>query len=340
MLKPVYDVESLIKAIPLGGETMKSIRLVWDRIEVSRVGFGCWPLGGYGWGKVSEEDMVYAVHRAIDLGVNFFDTAPLYGLGHSEELLGSTLGAKRKDVIIATKFGLTWQKGEVFRRFTDSSPANIIREVDMSLKRLRTDYINLYQIHWPDPDTPIEDTLETLEKLKRAGKILHIGCCNFGIDQLTKLLEYGQVETMQLCYNLIDRQADKEIMPFGIDKNIGVLAYGSLAYGLLSGKYDINSSFGTDDHRSQKAYFAKPSLARNLVIVDKLKLVAKHLGKTPSQIALRWVLENPAVWIALVGVKNINQIEENAEASNFTLSKEDIEFLSEETTSLRMRALS
>ena len=137
---------------------------------------------------------------------------------------------------------------------------------------------------------------------------------------------------MQVRYNLIDRQAEKEIMPFGINKNIGILTYSSLADGLLSGKYDITSSFGTDDHRSRNVYFAKPSLARNLVIVDKLKLVAKYLGRTPSQIALRWILENPAVWIALVGVKSINQIEENAEASNLTLSKEDIEFLSEEVT--------
>ncbi|MBT4512997.1 MAG: aldo/keto reductase [Chloroflexi bacterium] len=297
-------------------------------MELSRIGFGCWQLGGHGWGNVSEQEMVYAVHKAIDLGINLFDTAPVYGLGHSEELLGKTLGAKRKDVIIATKLGLTWKKDGTFRKFNDCSQRNIEREINMSLKRLQTDYVDLYQIHWPDPNTPIEETFFALEKLRQEGKVRHFGCCNFNLELLKKASKYGQIETLQLRYNLIERRAERALMPFCISNGISVISYSSLADGLLSGKYTSNSIFGTDDHRSHDQYFTKESLSENMIFVEKVKLVAKHLSKTPSQIALRWVLENPAVTTALVGIKSVSQIEENSIASNFALSESDFEFLS------------
>jgi aryl-alcohol dehydrogenase-like predicted oxidoreductase len=299
-----------------------------NNINVSQIGFGCWPLGGHGWGKVVEEDMIHAVHRAIDLGINFFDTAPAYGLGRSEELLGKSLGKKRHSAVIATKFGLTWQTGEVFQKSFNNSPASILREIDGSLKRLDTDYVDLYQIHWPDLSTPIEETLKTLESLIKSGKVLYIGCCNFDANQLKELLQFGRVETMQLRYNLIDRQAETQLIPLCTDNRISVITYSSLADGLLSGKYDAASSFGLDDHRRGDGYFTEQSLSKNLSLVEKVKLVANRTGKTPSQIALRWILENPAIKIALAGIKTTSQLEENAGSLNFRLSREELNFLS------------
>ncbi len=301
-------------------------------IEPSCLGLGGEQLGGHGWGKVSETEMVKAVHKAIDSGITFFDTAPIYGLGQSEELLGKALGAERKNVILATKVGFTWKKNDVFEGFIDNSPANINREIDMSLNRLRTDYIDLYQIHWPDPNTPIEDTLLAMEKLKQSGKIRCIGCCNFSLDLLKESLKYSKMQTIQVPYNLIDRSAEKDLLPFCRNNGIGVLAYSPIARGLLSGKYDRNTKFEPDDHRSRSGdeYFHSEAFSKNLRVLKRLKFIAKKLNKTPSQVALRWVLQNPYVTTAIFGAKNTAQVEENVAASGFTLSEEDIELLNKE----------
>ena len=312
---------------------MRYNRLEGLDIVPSCIGFGCWPLGGHGWGKVSSPEIIKAVHKAIDCGVNFFDTAPIYGLGHSEELLGKALGSKRKDVIIATKVGLTWKKGKTFQKFTDSSPANISREIGESLKRLNTDYIDLYQIHWPDPNTPLEDTLSAMEKLKSEGKIRYIGCCNFPLDLVKESLKCGQINTIQIRYNLIDREAETDLLAFCKENGIGVLTHSSIAQGLLSGKYDEKSKFSSTDHRSRDKHFQGEAFLRNLEVVEKVKFIARKLNKTPTQIALRWVLQNPCVATAIVGVKSVPQIEENVVASDFTLSQEDMEFLKKDTYS-------
>ena len=297
--------------------------------KLSCLGLGGEQLSGHGWGKVSERQMVEAVHKAIDSGVTFFDTAPVYGLGHSEEVLGKALGTARKNVIIATKVGLVWKKNKYFEKFTDSSPANVEKEVDMSLKRLGSNYIDIYQIHWPDPNTPIEDTLFTMKKLRQSGKIRCIGCCNFSLELLKKAVEYGEIRTIQIPYNLIDRKFESDLLPFCRENNIAVLAYSPIARGFLSGKYDMNTTFGIDDHRSRSGdeYFQGEAFAKNLSVLEKLKFVAKKLNRTPAQIALRWVLENPCITSAIFGAKNTVQVEENVVASDFTLSQEDIEFL-------------
>jgi aryl-alcohol dehydrogenase-like predicted oxidoreductase len=295
-------------------------------IKPSNIGLGGEQLGGYGWGKVSEKEMVGVIHKAIDSGINLFDTAPIYGLGHSEELLGATLGHKRRDVILATKVGLIWERGEIFEKFTDSSPANIHKEVDMSLKRLKTDYIDIYQIHWPDFNTPIEDTMTAMEKLKKSGKIRCIGCCNFPLALLKEALKYAKVGTTQVPYSLIDREVEKDLLPFCRVNGVGVLVYSPLGRGLLSGKYGPDAKFDTNDNRSRHKYFQK-ELAENLMVMDKVNIVAKSLGKTSAQIAIRWVLENNYVIAAICGARNAAQIEENAGASDFILSAEDMAFL-------------
>ena len=311
---------------------MKYTHLEGLGVKLSCLGLGGEQLGGHGWGKVSERQMVKAVHKAIDSGVTFFDTAPIYGLGHSEEVLGKALSAARKNVIIATKVGLVWKKNEPFEKFTDSSPANIEREADMSLKRLGSDYIDVYQIHWPDPNTPIEDTLFAMKKLKQSGKIRCIGCCNFSLELLREAVRYGEIRTIQIPYNLIDRKFESDLLPFCRENNIAVLAYSPIARGFLSAKYDENTTFGLDDRRSRSEdeYFQGEAFSKNLSVLEKLKFIAKKLNKTPSQIALRWVLENPCITTAIFGAKNTVQVEENVVASDFTLSQEDIEFLNKD----------
>lgn len=311
---------------------MKYTHLEGLGVKLSCLGLGGEQLGGHGWGKVSESQMVKAVHKAIDSGVTFFDTAPIYGLGHSEEVLGKALSAARKNVIIATKVGLAWKKNEPFEKFTDSSPANIEKEVDMSLKRLGLDYIDVYQIHWPDPNTPIEDTLFAMKKLKQSGKIRCIGCCNFSLELLREAVKCDEIRTVQIPYSLIDRKFESDLLPFCRENNIAVLAYSPIARGFLSGKYDKNTTFSLDDHRSRSEdeYFQDEAQAKNLRVLEKLEFIAKKLNKTPAQIALRWVLENPCITTAIFGAKNTVQVKENVVASDFSLSQEDIEFLNKD----------
>jgi aryl-alcohol dehydrogenase-like predicted oxidoreductase len=299
-------------------------------VALSCLGLGGWQLGGHGWGKVSEREMIKAVHKAIDVGITLFDTAPIYGLGRSEEMLGKSLGAKRKNTIIATKVGLVWENSKTFEKFADSSPTTIAREVDISLKRLKTDYIDLYQIHWPDPKTPIEDTLLAMDKLKQLGKIRCIGCCNFPLVLLAESIKYCEIKTVQIPYSLIDRKVEDDLLPFCRQNNIAVLVYSPIGRGLLTGKYDRNTKFEPDDHRSRgkDEYFKGNTFLENLEIVERIKLVAGKLNRTPAQVALRWVLENPYVTTILFGAKDTTQVEENVISSDFTLSKEDIKFLS------------
>ena len=299
-------------------------------LKLSSLGFGCHQLSGFGWGKVSEGELVEAVYAAIDLGITLFDTAPIYGLGYSEKLLGKTLGHKRKDVILATKVGLVWDKSKVFRKWNDNSSANILREIDQSLKNLRTDYIDIYQIHWPDLKTPLSYTLETMQLLKKSGKIRAIGCCNFSLEQLKEAVKWAKITTVQIPYNLVDRKDELGIMPFCKENGINVLIYSPIARGLLSGKYNQTSKFGKDDHRgrSTDAYFAGDNYRDNLKMVRRIEKVAVNLNKLPTQVALRWVLENPQVTSAIFGVKNVKQLKENMGCLNFQLSDKDMIYLS------------
>jgi len=197
---------------------------------------------------------------------------------------------------------------------------------------LGTDYIDIYQIHWPDPATPIEETLLAMKKLKRAGKIRCIGLCNFPLELLKEAVKYGEIGTVQIPYNLIDRKHESDVLPFCQENRIAVLAYSPIARGFLSGKYDNKSTFGADDRRSRSEdeYFQDAASTKNLSVLEKLKIVAGKLNKTPSQIALRWVLENPNITCAISGAKNTAQVNENIVASDFALSQEDIEFLNED----------
>lgn len=297
---------------------------------VSKIGFGCEQLGGTDWGWVDEDAATAAVYKALDCGINFFDTADVYGLGHSEEILAKALGAHRKDIVIATKFGVNWHDnrgGERAKTFFDSSPKHVVEALEASLRRLQLDCIPLYQIHWPDPATPISETMETLLKCQRDGKIRYIGCSNFSADLLRQACRVGEVTSLQISYSLVDRHIEEDILPACEERGIGVLVYGPLAQGLLTGKYDLNVHFEENDRRNRLEIFRGELFIKNLQLVDKLKVIEGRYNQTLSQIAIRWILDHDSVCCAITGIKDIRQLEENVGALGWRLEPHDWKYL-------------
>jgi aryl-alcohol dehydrogenase-like predicted oxidoreductase len=299
-------------------------------LQVSRLGFGCEPLGGTDWGVVDQKAVMLAVRKAVDEGVNFFDTADVYGLGCSEELLSQALGDKRTRVVIASKFGVNWKScvnGGRAETFRDSSPARVRKALEASLRRMKLDCIPLYQIHWPDPGTEIAETIETLVRCKEAGKIRYFGVSNFSPEQILEARQVHAPASAQLPYNLLDRRAEQKLLSSCWDLNIGALAYGPLAQGLLSGKYGLYTRFGQDDRRSRLFHFLPENLTRNLQVVDRLKEIGNRYRKSAVQVALRWILDNPLVTCAITGMKTPSQLDENIAALGWRLTSEDREYL-------------
>jgi aryl-alcohol dehydrogenase-like predicted oxidoreductase len=297
-------------------------------LEVSRIGFGCWAIGGHGYGKVDDIESIKAIHKALSLGINFFDTADVYGFGHSEEILSKALGSKRNKVIIATKFGVNWDEhGETYR---DCSPKRIVEALEGSLSRLQIDCIPLYQIHWYDGITPIYEIMETLKKCQKEGKIRYIGCSNFSVELISEAFKVHRLESNQLLYNFVQRKSEIDILRCAEELKMGIIVYGSLARGLFSGHYGLDATFVSNDTRGKDENFQGEKLKKNLQWLDKIKEMGTAYHKSPSQTAIRWVLENGNVTCAMVGIKKAIQIEENVGAVGWKLNKEDFQFLSRE----------
>lgn len=306
---------------------MEYIVLKNSDLKVSRLCMGGCPMGGYGWGKVEEDELIDAVHRALELGVNFFDTADTYGLGKSEETLAKALGLKRKEVIIATKFGVRVENGKTFY---DNSPEYIKKACDASLKRLNTDYIDLYQVHYRDGKTPLSEVVKTLDALKAEGKIRYYGLSNIHEDDLDDIKKYkDKFVSFQDEYSLACRKNEEDIKLFKDELGLSLLTWGSLGQGILTGKYDKNVKFQSDDRRSRDIYvnFHGKKLLKNLEIVDEMKKIAVRVDKPVSAIAIRWILDYLSESVVLVGVKRPSQIEGNVQAFGWNLSQEDINML-------------
>ncbi len=304
---------------------MKRTKLGRTDLEVSRICFGTWQFGG-DWGSLDERENVDAMRRALELGINFFDTAQAYGFGASEQLvakaLGSELRSRREEIVLATKGGLRMTDDALVR---DSSPDWLRRGVDESLGYLGVDDIDLYQVHWPDPETPFEETAGALEELVQEGKIRHVGVSNFDAEEMEAFARGRPVETLQPPYHPFRREAEAEILPYCREHDIGVLVYGPLAHGLLSGKFDRDTQLDEDDWRASSELFKGENYERNLAVVEQLGDFAEELGHTVAQLAVAWTLAQPGVHVAIVGARRPDHIEGTAPAADIELSEDDLE---------------
>lgn len=291
--------------------------------SVSRLGMGCWAIGGHGWGIVNDEDSIRAVNCALDSGVDFFDTADAYGLGKSETLLAEILGPKRHDVVIATKGGVRWD--DAGKVWTDISPGYLRVALENSLRRLKIEAVPLYYIHKPDGVTCIKESVAALESFRQEGKIQAIGVANFSPEQLQQALEITQVSALQVRLNLFEWNVLNRYSTICETHNVSLVAWGVLADGLLTGKYTSGSVFSNDDHRSRMADFTGGTFEKNLHCVSLLTQLADERGVTLSQLALRWVLDSSEIALPLFGAKTDVQVKENMGAMGWRLTVDEIE---------------
>jgi aryl-alcohol dehydrogenase-like predicted oxidoreductase len=292
--------------------------------KVSRIAFGNWSAGG-DWGGVDRAAAIAAMREALDLGITIFDTARAYGFGAAEELLGEALRPEiksaRESLFIATKGGLRNEGGLPAR---DSSRGALRRDLEASLRSLGVDYVDLYQVHWPDPSTPITDTARTLDEFVREGKARYVGVSNYNARQMSAFQQVRPIDTLQPPYHLFRRDIEQSILPFAREHGIGVLVYGPMAHGLLSGRMTETTTFAPDDWRSKSDLFAGDAFRRNLGIVRRLEEFASDRGMTVAQLAIAWTLANPAVDVAIVGARNPEQIRQTAPAAEIQLSPQDL----------------
>ena len=302
---------------------MQYRRLGNNDLEVSVIGFGCWAMGKAFWGDdVVDDDSIAAVRHALDLGITLFDTAAVYGLGHSEKVLAEALGSRRSEIVLATKCGMSWDDAGNISK--SSKPEDIVRGCEESLKRLRTDVIDLFQVHWPDDTVPFEDTMDALVGLQQAGKIRCIGVSNFSAEQMQRMISRGELISDQPPYSLLNRNIEREVLPFCRENNIGVLCYSPMQRGLLTGRYGPGTIFPETDARSKDGLWQGERFEKALAAVERLKALAGEYGRTVSQLALAWVISRPGVTVALAGAKRTWQIEETAAAGDWTLDPAEI----------------
>ena len=323
---------------------MKYRRLGRSGIEASVVGFGSWAIGGWMWGGVgAEHEAVRAIHAAIDSGMNLIDTAPMYGFGVSEEIVGKAISGKRDQVVLATKCGLIWheERGD-FHCFTDEkhpskegkfkisrclAPEIIQYEVEKSLTRLKTDYIDLYQTHWQDSTTPISETMDALLKLKEEGKIRAIGCCNADLAQIRQYNATDELDSDQELYSMLDRSPEEKILPYMAEQDMSFLAYSSLGQGLLSGKISPERIFDDGDQRNHKPRFSPENRKRVQKMLESFQLIADKHGVSLGQLTIGWTITQKGCSHALVGARTAQQVLENLGGGTLTLDEEDIEIM-------------
>jgi aryl-alcohol dehydrogenase-like predicted oxidoreductase len=303
------------------------------QLSISRMGVGAWAMGGgsyaFGWGPQDDKASIAAIHGAVDAGINWIDTAPVYGLGHSEEVVASALAGLHPRPFVFTKCGFAWDAQKRIRRTLRAG--SIRNELEASLKRLRTNLIDLYQIHWPDPDSELEEAWTTMADLKKDGKIRHIGICNASVAQLRRLEKIAPVESLQPPYSLITRDAEAEIFPYAIPNSLGVITYSPMKSGLLSGAMtrDRIAALPSDDFRKDTAEYQEPRLSRNLALVDFLRQIARELNSSAGELAIAWVLHNPAVTGAIVGFRSPSQVNGLLGALSLQLKMEQLQRIAE-----------
>jgi aryl-alcohol dehydrogenase-like predicted oxidoreductase len=294
------------------------IKIAGLPFDASRIGLGTWAIGGWLWGGTEESDAISTIHAALDNGINLIDTAPVYGFGRSEELVGKALqGGRREGAIIATKVGLDWSSGKILR---NSTPARLRQELEDSLCRLKTDVIDIYQVHWPDASVPFEETARTLDGFRREGKIRAIGVSNFSPEQMDRFRRGAPLAAIQPPYNLFEREIEKDVLPYAERNDLVVLAYGALCRGLLSGKITAETQFKGDDLRKTDPKFRQPRLGQYLAAVERLDRFARErYAKTMLALAVRWVLDRGDKIVALWGARRPDQLAPVEDVMGWTL---------------------
>lgn len=328
---------------------MEHRRLGKSDLELPVVTFGAWAIGGLFWGGTDDQQAIEAIHAAIDHGVNAIDTAPIYGRGHSETVVGQAIRGKRDKLKILTKCGIRWDVQEGEHHFTLPAPGggevtahrllkadSVIYECEQSLKRLDIDVIDLYQVHAPSESATAEETMGALVKLRQQGKIRHIGVSNYDSRQMAAALEHAPVVSNQIQYSALARAIEKDELPFCREHQLGVICYSPMALGLLSGRMTMDRTFPETDIRSGKEWFKPQNRKRILDALETIRPIADRHKATPGQLAIAWVIAQEEITAALVGARNAQQAVENAAAANLRLSPEDIQFIGQAFAELNM----
>jgi aryl-alcohol dehydrogenase-like predicted oxidoreductase len=300
-------------------------------LQLTSIGFGAWAIGGgdwaFAWGAQDDNESIGAIHRALDLGINWIDTAAIYGLGHSEEVVAKALKSMSTSSrpYVFTKCGIRWRSDRTAYR--SLTAASVTEELEGSLRRLGVDAIDLYQIHWPDPESEIEEAWEALARLRERGKVRWIGVSNFNVAQMKRVMEIAPITSLQPPYSMLRPAIEAEILPYVRDNGIGVVNYSPMLSGMLTGKMSAErvAAMPEDDWRRKSAEFNEPRLSRNLRLVEFLREIGSSHGVTPGVVAVAWTLHNPGITAAIVGGRNAKQVEETSAALRFRLSEDEYE---------------
>jgi len=318
-------------------------------IPVSPIAFGAWAIGGWMWGGSDKEDSIRAIHACLDHGITSLDTAPIYGFGHSEEVVGEAIKGNREQYEILTKCGMSWEgtKGEYFFTTNDNSGIqrdiykysgrdSLIAECEESLIRLGTDYIDLYQIHWPDHTTPIEEAMEAFRILMEQGKIRAAGVSNYSVEQMEQASTVVELSSNQVPYSMVRREIEQDVLPWCLDNNCGILAYSPLQRGLLTGKITPDYPFAPGDSRPEAPHFKVNNLIRTNKFLDQIRPLAEEKGATLSQLVIAWTLYQPGITVALVGARTEEQVKQNAGALEVKLSAEEVDIINQKLEKLQL----
>lgn len=324
-------------------------KLLGTELELSVIAFGAWAIGGWMWGGSDKSEAIMAIHRAMDLGITTYDTAPVYGFGQSESLIGKAIHGNRKNLQIITKCGLRWdnREGEFYFKSRDqfgrdidifkfSGKESIISECEKSLKRLKTDYIDLYQIHWHDSSTSIEEAMEALSILVKSGKIRYAGVSNFSSELIEEASKYTDLVSDQVPYSMINKDIEKDLIPYCYKKNVNIIAYSPLQRGLLTGKITPNYQFKEGDHRAENPFFSAENIKEINKMLDNFKNLCMNHSASLSQIVLNWTMQQPGIAIVLAGARNAHQVEQNALSTLFMLDSDEIQFINDEISKLEL----
>lgn len=323
---------------------MEYRKLARTDLALSVITFGSWAAGGWMWGKTDHNEAVNAIRSAYDLGVTSIDTAPIYGQGESERIVGEAIkGISRDQIQILTKFGMRWDlaKGDFAFKSKDNqgNPINIykyagkesvIKECEDSLRRLGTDYIDLYQIHWPDTTTPLSETFEAVERLIEQGKVRYAGVCNYDAALMEDAAKVINLVSDQIPYSMVNRGMDRDTIPYCIRNQKSVIVYSPLERGLLTGKIQPGHEFAEGDHRKTNPFFTDDSIKKTNAFLEKLKPLAEEKNVTPGQLVIRWTIEHPGITVALVGARNAEQAIQNAKAADVVLTDQEIQFINQQ----------